>query len=120
MITQSTKNTESPFKAIINPESQKAATRLIPDDNVEKNLKPDVRPEQFKNIDFDTIGFYRIWDITGCKKRGVKALLPIGRSTFLQRVKEGVYPAPYRLSEKTVAWKKTDILALIAELGGQK
>ncbi|MDO9105841.1 MAG: AlpA family phage regulatory protein [Methylovulum sp.] len=63
-------------------------------------------------------GFLRIWEIIGDKKRDVKPILPIGRSTFLKRVKDGLYPAPVRISERTVAWRKSDISALIAELDG--
>lgn len=63
-------------------------------------------------------GFLRIWDIVGDKKRKTPALIPIGRTTFLNRVKEGLYPQPVKISERTVAWKVEDIRALIAELGG--
>jgi prophage regulatory protein len=63
-------------------------------------------------------GFLRIWDIVGDKKRKTPALIPIGRTTFLNRVKEGIYPKPVRISDRTVAWKVEDIRALINELGG--
>jgi len=63
-------------------------------------------------------GFLRIWDIVGDKKkRKTPALIPIGRTTFLKRVKDGLYPQPVKISERTVAWKVEDIRALIAELG---
>jgi prophage regulatory protein len=62
-------------------------------------------------------GFLRIWQIVGDKKKKTPALIPIGRTTFLNRVKEGIYPKPVRISDRTVAWKVEDIRALIAELG---
>jgi prophage regulatory protein len=55
----------------------------------------------------------RVWQITGDKARGIEPLLPIGRSTFLKRVKEGEYPQPVKLGEKTTAWRKSDIMALL-------
>lgn len=63
-------------------------------------------------------GFLRLEQITGNPKKGIPAIIPIGKSTFLKRVKDGVFPAPVKLGERTVAWKIQDIRALIASLGG--
>jgi len=63
-------------------------------------------------------GFLRIWDIVGDKKRKTPALIPIGRTTFLNRVKEGIYPKPVKITDRTVAWKVEDIRALIEKIGG--
>lgn len=63
-------------------------------------------------------GFLRIWDIVGDKKRKTTALIPVGRTTFLNRVKAGQYPAPIKISERTTAWRVEDIRALIDKLGG--
>lgn len=65
------------------------------------------------------IGYLRIWQIVGDKKRGIEPILPIGRSTFLAGVKSGKYPQPVKLSERTTAWRKSDILALLDSMGGQ-
>jgi len=62
----------------------------------------------------------RIWQITGDKKRGINPLLPIGRSTFLARVKTGEYPQPVKLGERTTAWRRVDILSLLASFGGEQ
>ena len=59
------------------------------------------------------IGYLRIWQIVGDKKRGIEPILPIGRSTFLAGVKSGKFPQPVKLGERTTAWKKSDILALL-------
>jgi prophage regulatory protein len=61
---------------------------------------------------------FRIWHIVGDKKRGIEPLLPIGKSTFLEGVKSGKYPKPIKLGERTVAWRKSDIEALLASFGG--
>lgn len=46
----------------------------------------------------------------------VLTLLPIGRSTFLRRVKDGIYPPSIRLGPRSVAWRLSDIRALIRGL----
>lgn len=58
-------------------------------------------------------GLLRIWQITGDPKRGIEPLLPIGRSTFLERVRKGIYPKPVKIGGKTTAWKKSDIMKLL-------
>lgn len=63
-------------------------------------------------------GFLRIWDIIGDKKKKKPALIPISRRTFLNRVKDGTYPKPIKISERTTAWRVEDIRALIEEIGG--
>jgi prophage regulatory protein len=62
-------------------------------------------------------GFVRICQIVGSKSKGIPAILPIGRTSFLNGVKSGKYPKPVRLGERTVAWKVEDIRALIVSLG---
>ncbi len=63
-------------------------------------------------------GFLRIWQIIGDRKRGIEPLLPVCRSTFLAGVNSGKYPKPVKLGERTTAWKKADILALLESMGG--
>lgn len=48
----------------------------------------------------------------------VLAVIPVGRSTFWERVKSGEYPKPVKLSERTSAWRVEDIRALIKRLSG--
>jgi predicted DNA-binding transcriptional regulator AlpA len=66
------------------------------------------------------LGYLRIWQIVGDKKRGIEPILPIGRSTFLAGVKSGKYPQPVKLSERTTAWRKADILTLLDSMGCAK
>lgn len=68
-------------------------------------------------------GFLRIWHIVGKPNANppIPALIPIGRTTFLNGVKSGIYPAPVRLGgpkARTVAWKVEDIRKLIESMGG--
>ena len=45
------------------------------------------------------------------------ALIPIGRTTFLNRVKSGEYPQPIKLGSRSVAWRIEDIRTLIEKIG---
>ena len=66
-----------------------------------------------------TTGFYRIWHIIGDAKAEppIPALIPIGRTSFLNGVKSGKYPKPVKLGERTTAWRVSDIRALIDQMG---
>lgn len=71
--------------------------------------------------DYDNLpstGFCRLWQIVGDRKKNIPPLIPIGRTTFLNGVKSGIYPRSYKLGERTTAWKVEDIRALIGKLGG--
>jgi prophage regulatory protein len=62
-------------------------------------------------------GFVRIWQIVGNKKTNTSALIPIGRTSFLNGVKSGKFPKPVKLGERTTAWRVQDIRELIEKLG---
>ena len=64
-------------------------------------------------------GFLRLWHIIGDPKAEppIPALLPVGRTTFLNRVKSGEYPQPIRLGARSIAWRVEDIRSLIEKLG---
>ena len=61
-------------------------------------------------------GFIRLKTIIGDKKENIPALIPIGRSSWLRGVKEGKYPKPVQLTERTVAWKAEEIRELIEKI----
>lgn len=58
-------------------------------------------------------------DFALLRLRDVLRLFPVGRSTWLAGVQSGRYPAPVRLSPRTVGWRLADIRALI-EAAGQE
>jgi prophage regulatory protein len=64
-------------------------------------------------------GFLRLFQIIGNKnaKPPIVALIPIGRTSWLNGVKSGKYPKPVKLGERTTAWKIEDIKALIERMG---
>jgi predicted DNA-binding transcriptional regulator AlpA len=46
----------------------------------------------------------------------VLEIFPVGRTVFLEGVKNGVYPRPRRMSPRTVAWREEDIRNLVNSL----
>jgi len=79
-------------------------------------LKPEyLIPHQ--NHQLPETGFLRVWQIVGNKKTNTPALIPIGRTSFLNGVKSGKFPKPVKLGERTTAWTVESIRALIVELG---
>ena len=64
-------------------------------------------------------GFLRLSQIIGDKKAKIAPIIPVGRTTWLNGVKNGDYPQPYFLSPRTVAGKVEDILQLIKDLESQ-
>lgn len=58
-----------------------------------------------------TEGFVRI--------KQILQVIPIGRSSWWQGVKDGRYPQPIKLGPRMTAWRVEDIRKLIAEAGSQ-
>ena len=50
----------------------------------------------------------------------VLQIIPVGRSTFWARVKNGTYPKPVKLGPRTTAWRCEDITVLVERLGCDK
>ena len=49
----------------------------------------------------------------------VLEIIPVKKSTWWAGVKAGTYPAPVKLSVRTTAWRRSDIMALCARLAGE-
>lgn len=64
------------------------------------------------------VGYLRVWDIVGDRKRGIEPLIPVSRTTWWNGVKEGKYPKPVKLSERVTVWKRADIMGLLENIGG--
>ncbi len=50
--------------------------------------------------------------------RQVLEIIPVSRSTWLEGVRIGIYPAPISLSQRTRAWPRAKIYALCDQLMG--
>jgi prophage regulatory protein len=59
--------------------------------------------------------YLRIWQIVGCKKRGIEPILPISRSAWWAGVKSGRYPKQVKLSERCSGWKFEDVMAVCCQ-----
>jgi len=54
----------------------------------------------------------REWDIIGCKRRGIPALLPVSRTKLRELVQQGLFPAPMKLpGGRAIAWRRGDVIA---------
>ena len=43
----------------------------------------------------------------------VPALIPVSKSTWWKGVSDGIYPAPFRISKRSVAWRAEELQSLI-------
>lgn len=64
-------------------------------------------------------GYLRIAQIIGNPKAEppIPAVIPVGKSTWWQGVKDGRFPKPVKLGPRTTAWRVEDIRALIENMG---
>jgi len=61
-------------------------------------------------------GFIKLETVVGNPKKGIPALIPIGRTSWYRGVRDGRYPKPVRLGPRTSAYQVSSIRALIASL----
>ena len=56
-------------------------------------------------------GFLSLYQIIGNKSvnNPIPAIIPVSKSTWWAGVKSGLYPKPYKIGEKRVAWKVSEI-----------
>ena len=66
--------------------------------------------------DLENLRYLRIYEIIGCRKRGIKPLIPVGRTTWWKGIKSGKYPKPVMLSDRTKAWRYDKIELLLKSL----
>lgn len=64
-------------------------------------------------------GYVRLPQIIGNPKAEppIPAIIPVGKSTWWQGVKDGRFPKPVKLGPRTTAWRVEDIRALIENMG---
>jgi len=63
------------------------------------------------------IGYLRLSQIVGNPKASppTTPIIPVGKSTWWQGVKDGKFPKPIKLSPRVTVWKVEDIRALIEQ-----
>ena len=62
--------------------------------------------------------FYRLKEIIGDRKVGIKGIIPVSRAAWYAGIQQGIYPRPVKLSARSSAWLASDIEALIQKLTG--
>jgi len=64
-------------------------------------------------------GYLRLPQIIGNSRAEppIPAVIPVGKSTWWQGVKDGRFPKPVKLGPRTTAWRVNDIRELIEKLG---
>jgi len=60
--------------------------------------------------------YLRLWDIIGDKKKGIQGIIPMSRTKWYDGIKAGIFPKQFRLGQRSVAWKKSDIFALLERM----
>ena len=50
------------------------------------------------------------------REPAVLKIFPVSRSTWWDGIRKGIYPKPYRLSPRAVAWRIEDIEKLLKEV----
>jgi len=62
------------------------------------------------------LGLLTIYNIVGGGKKNATPIIPVCKKTWLNGVKEGIYPKPIRISKRRVAWKAEDIRQLVESM----
>jgi prophage regulatory protein len=58
----------------------------------------------------------RLPHIVGDKKQGIAPLLPVSRSTWLNGVRDEIYPKGTLISKRLRAWRGKDVKAVLAKM----
>lgn len=61
------------------------------------------------------IRYLRVYQILGCRKRGIDPIIPVSRSTWWAGVKSGRFPKGRLLGPRTRVWDAAEIRALVVE-----
>jgi prophage regulatory protein len=65
------------------------------------------------------VGYLRLPQIIGDARRDppVPPIIPVGKSTWWQGVRDGRFPKPIKIGARATAWRVDDIRALVERLG---
>lgn len=64
--------------------------------------------------------FLREKQLVGDAKNHAAGLLPFSRATLWRRVKDGTFPQPVKLSERTTAWPTAEVRKWMADPVGYR
>jgi len=67
-------------------------------------------------MELPEVGYVRLYQIIGCRKRGIPPIIPVSAATWWNGVRSGRYPASVKLTgARATGWRVEDIRALIAK-----
>ncbi|MGO4416850.1 helix-turn-helix transcriptional regulator [Cupriavidus sp. KB_39] len=64
--------------------------------------------------------YLREKQLVGDIKKQITGLLPFSRATLWRRVKDGTFPQPVKLSERTTAWATAEIRKWLVDPAGYR
>lgn len=67
-------------------------------------------------MELPEIGYLRIWQIVGDRKKGISPIIPVCKATWWAGVASGRFPAGILLGPRTRVWSVESIRALVAEM----
>lgn len=63
--------------------------------------------------------YLRLKQVIGSVKEGIEPIIPVSKSTWWAGVRDGRFPAPYKIGPKTTVWAADDIAKLVEDIGNQ-
>ncbi len=61
----------------------------------------------------------KIHQVIGDPKRKIQGYIPVSRSAWYAGIKAGLYPQGIKLGQRSIAWRYSDIAALLKRMGGE-
>src|SRR5260221_45860 len=65
------------------------------------------------------LGFLRLGQIIGDRRRGIQPLIPISASSWWAGCKSGKYPTPIKIGPNVTVWKRSSVLELLERLSAE-
>lgn len=62
----------------------------------------------------------RLREVIGDSRRGISGLISMSRATWYRGIQRGKYPRPVKISDRSVAWRLSDIQELIRRLAEEE
>lgn len=59
---------------------------------------------------------FRLYEVIGNKAKGQEGILPMSKSAWYAGIQAGRYPQPIKITSRLVAWKVSDLRALIERI----
>jgi len=61
----------------------------------------------------------KLYQVIGDPEKGIAPLIPVSKSSWYAGIAAGRFPQPVKLGKRAVAWRATDIQALLVKPGSE-